>query len=182
MKPRPEDVPGPAPTWPCRHQGRPGTYDESVRRASHEELAVAHALVAEGHHVRTVAERTGARSPDLFACGVAVEVKSFLSLDDRQGRAPSAKSVANKLLDARGQGDVAVVWGRGSGLTEATARAGYRFFCEKALEGGLGRLKAARIIGNGFDISFRPQAEIRLARSEAARRPTRPAAAKPMGA
>ena len=164
----------PAPTWHCRHPGRAGSYDEATRRASHEELDVAKMLVAEGHRVRTVAEGRGGRSPDLMACGVGVEVKSFRSLDQRGGRPPSAEAVANKLLDARGQGAVAVIWGPASGLTEATARAGFNLFCQQALASGLGRLREARVVGRDFDVSLSAVAALRPA--PRTRTPGRPGA------
>ena len=164
--------------WACRHGGAAGTYDETARRASHEELAAAHSLVADGHHVRTLAETRQARRADLEACGVAVEVKSFLSLAERGGRPPRAASVANKLLDAAGQGSVAVLWARGSGLGEAEARAGYRLFQAKARARGLAPDLPARLVGDGFDIwpevvpTLRPAAAAgRAARAPGAGRP-----------
>jgi hypothetical protein len=150
--------------WACRHHGASGSFDETARRATHDELAVAQILAAEGHHVRTVAERTGARTPDLTACGTSVEVKAFQTLEQRSGRPPSARSVANKILDARGQGAVAVVWAGDSGLTRATARAGYAMFCEKAVEKGLGRLRAVRVLGKDFDLSLAAVADVRQIR------------------
>ena len=159
--------------WSCRHHGVAGTFDEAERRASHDELAVARVLVAEGHQVRTVAERTGARTPDLMACGTAVEVKGYHSLAQRGGRPPTARSVANKLLDARGQGAVAVVRGGESGLTRATAQAGYAMFTERALEKGLGRVRAVRVLGKDFDISRAAAADVRQSRQ--ARQGVRPA-------
>ena len=158
----------------CRQHHGPGALDETARRASHEELAVAVVLVAEGHQVRTVAEQRGARTPDLIACGTSVEVKAFQSLSRRGGRPPRPEAVANKLLDARGQGAVAVIWAGGSGLTPAAAKTGYGMFCDQALVHGLGRLRSVRMIGKGFDISLRPLADLRLARQRAlqpARRP-----------
>ncbi|MGC8626177.1 MAG: hypothetical protein ACP5VR_01265 [Acidimicrobiales bacterium] len=158
--------------WGCHHpHGRTGQYDESARRASHSELAVARLLVAEGHDVKTVAEVRGVRTPDLVACGVPVEVKAFATLDQREGSAPRARHLANKLLDARTQGAVAVVWGLGSGLSEATARAGFSLFCEKAASTGLGlsQLRSVRVVGDGFDISFSPVLGLRSPVTVAAR-------------
>jgi len=178
-------------TWPCRHTPGAGTFDESARRASHQELAVARVLQSEGHDVRTVAERRGARTPDLVACGASVEVKSFQTLAERQGRPPSAEKVANKLLDARGQGAIAIVSAEGSGLGAATARAGYGLFCDRAASTGLGKVRAVRILGDGFDMSFKAVPDVRLARQalrSAARpasepvRPVRAAATTPAGA
>ncbi len=150
--------------WPCGHNGGPGVFDETARRASHEELAVAMELVAEGHRVRTVAERRGTRTPDLMACGTSVEVKSFQSIEERAGRPPRPQSVANKLLDARGQGSIAVLWAGRSGLDQGTVKAGYSMFLQKALREGIGRLRAARVVGPGLAMSFNVVADMRACR------------------
>ena len=127
--------------------------------ASHSELAVGMLLAGEGHDVRTVSEEKGRRTADMTACGIPVEVKAFDTFQQRRGRPPRAEHVANKLLDARGQGAIAVIWGRASGLTEAAARAGYDLFCSQCARSGLGRIRSVRLLGRGFDISFRPAAE-----------------------
>ena len=165
------------PEWHCHHTGGVGSFDETARRASHEELGVANVLVAEGHRVRTLLERKGARTPDLVACGTSVEVKAFQSLQQRGGRPPRPEHVANKMLDARGQGAVAVIWAGTSGLTQATAQAGYGLFCERAREKGLGRVRAVRVIGEGYDMLFKPSADLSMARSSVAavRQPLQPA-------
>jgi len=110
-----------------------------------------------------------------MACGVGVEVKSFQSLALRGGRPPTAKGVANKLLDARGQGALAVIWGPTSGLAEATARSGFNLFCQKASATGLGRLRDARIVGPDFDFSLSAVAAVRpaVATTPPPPRPTR---------
>jgi hypothetical protein len=161
------------PEWHCHHTGEAGSFDETARRASHEELGVAKVLASEGHNVRTVLERKDARTPDLVACGTSVEVKAFQSLQQRDGRPPRPEHVANKMLDARGQGAVAVIWAGTSGLTQATAQAGYGLFCERARETGLGRIRAVRVIGEGFDMSFKPSVDLSMARRAVAtvRRP-----------
>lgn len=113
-------------------------------------------LVGEGHYVRSLAERPGARTADMLACGTTVEVKAFLPVARRGGRPPSAQAVANKLLDARGQGSMAVIWAVGSGLTQAKAREGMALFSALAAQQGAGRLRSARLVGDGFDIVCRP--------------------------
>ncbi len=145
----------------CRHAG-PGTYDETARRVGHAELAVAELLMKEGHHVKSLPEGRGpGRSADFLACGVLVEAKSFMPLAERSGRSPSAQAVANKMLDARGQGAVAVIWAVGSGLPEPVARSGYLMFCERARLSGLGRLRSVRVVGEGFDVTFDPVVDLR---------------------
>ncbi len=164
---------GPGPGWPCRHHGAAGRFDESERHASHDELAAAQILVAEGHQVRTVAERQGARTADLDACGTSVEVKGFQALEQRGGRPPGTPSVANKILDARGQGAVVMVRAGESGLTRTTAQAGYALFCDRAAETGLGRLRAVRVLGKDFDISLGPVADVQANPPSTAEPPTR---------
>jgi hypothetical protein len=145
-----------APPAGCRHGRRPGALDETARRLSHEELAVARTLVGEGHYVRSLAERVGTRTADMLACGTTVEVKAFLPAARRGGRPPSAQAVANKLLDAGGQGAMAVIWAVGSGLTQAEARKGLALFSAWAAREGAGRLRCARLVGDGFDVVCRP--------------------------
>ncbi len=164
--------PGRASPWPCHHPaGSTGRYDESARRASHSELAVALLLAAEGHEVKTLPEARGVPTPDLVACGVPVEVKAFSTLGQRDGRPASARQVANKVIDARRQGAVAVIWGPGSGLTETVARAGYSLSCRRAAEVGWGQLQAVRVVGDTFDLSFAPSREVRPVANASARRP-----------
>ncbi|HET9060259.1 MAG TPA: hypothetical protein VFN61_10090 [Acidimicrobiales bacterium] len=148
----------------CRHAGGPGTFDESARRLSHEELAVARLLANEGHNVRSQAERRGVRTGDLVVCGTEAEVKSFLPLQGPplQSRAKPAtpESVANKLLRASGQGSVAVIWAKGSGLSAAGARAGFGLFSAMAARQGATGISAVRVIGDSYDLSFRAQPRV----------------------
>lgn len=137
----------------CAHGAGGGSLDESARRLSHQELAVAQVLVAEGHAVRSLPEWPwSGPTADLEACGRRVEVKSFVALADHPKRAlPTAESVCNKLIDAARQGDVALIWGCGSGLSAGRARAGVAMFSAK---GGGRRVDAVRILGDGFDLSW----------------------------
>ena|GEM_PF-2121094 len=147
--------------WYCRHSG-PGTFEETARRVSHAELAVAQLLAREGHHVKSLPEARGpGRTADFTACGVLVETKSFRALSERGGRPPSPEQVANKMLDARAQGTVFVAWAGESGLSEQAARSGYVMFCQQAMSEGLGRLRAVRVVGEGFDLRFDPVADLR---------------------
>jgi hypothetical protein len=153
----------------CRHPvGSRGSFDETPRRVSHEELGVARLLASEGHDVRSVAELHGpgakGRTPDLVACGTSVEVKTFLPPSERGGRLPEAAKVANKLLDARGQGHLAVIWAKGKGLREGVAKEGYQLFCAAAAYEGLGKVREVRIVGDGFDFVAWPATDVRLLR------------------
>lgn len=149
--------------WRCRHSGA-GSFDETARRVSHAELAVAELLAREGHHVRSLPEARGqGRMPDFLVCGVTVEAKCFESLAQRGGRPPTAASVANRIIDASGQGALVVLSGRDSGLSEAAVKSGYLLFRDQALARGLGRLRWVRAVGEGFDISFDLVADLRAA-------------------
>ena len=109
-------------------------------------------LAAEGHDVRSLAESTTrGRVPDLEVCGSGVEVKSFRSLPERDGRAPSALGVLNKLIDASGQARSVVLVGHGSGLTEATVRRGVARY---AADPDRCRLDSVRTVGDGFDLTW----------------------------
>jgi hypothetical protein len=130
-----------------------GYLDETARRLSHEEYAVAKCLAAEGHAVRSLAtSRDGTRRADLEVCGQRVEIKSWLSLTERDGRPPTARSVVNKLIDASEQADICVLYGRRSSLTEAAVREGIGLYA--ARRAGPGGLRAVRAIGDGFDLGW----------------------------
>jgi hypothetical protein len=156
--PRPPVVGDAAALIPClpgAHRERPTNVDERSRRLSHEELAVATLLAGEGHLVRSLPERPGSGPvADLEVCGTPVEVKSFLSLPDRAGRIPSARSVCNKLLGARAQAPTAVLYTKRSGLGEEAARAGVAEFAAK---GQPGRISGVRVVGDGFDLTWSPR-------------------------
>lgn len=126
--------------------------DESARRLTHSEYAVAVQLAAEGHRVRSLPDRRGAgRVPDLDVCGTGVEVKTWLPPEDRSGRPPTARSVFNKLADARGQGATAVLWAKGSGLQALDAQRGVELF---AASGRFGGITTVRVLGDGFDLAW----------------------------
>lgn len=128
-----------------------GLLDESARRLSHEELRVAETLAGEGHVVKSLRERNhGGREADLEVCGGKVEIKSFQSAEFRDG-SPSATSVANKLMDAVGQGDAVVLHGYGSGLTEETVRRGMVRVARHRPELAPSQV---RVLGDGFDLSW----------------------------
>jgi hypothetical protein len=146
------------PLCPHRHSSQPGVVDERARRLSHEEMAVATRLAAEGHRVRSLSEGRS-RSPvaDLEACGVPVEVKSWLSLAERGGRAPTPRSVVNKLLDAGRQAPAVVLNGYGSGLTAGVARRGMALYAARP---DAGSLTSVRVLGDGFDLAWARRRQI----------------------
>lgn len=140
---------------PGRHPGVPTVVDERARRLSHEELFAAELIAREGHAVASLKERRGrGRQADLSVCGGPVEVKSFESLEERGGRAPSVEGVRNKLLAAEGQAPTVFVCGLGSGLTEEVARQGVESY---ALSSGRGGIRGVRVLGDGFDLSWSPR-------------------------
>lgn len=133
----------------CSHEGGKGALDESARRLSHSELAVARVLAAEGHQVRSVAELPGrSKTADLDVCGVPVEVKALLPSSERDNR-PHPRTVYNKLHRGAQQANDVVVLSAGSGLRASDARAGVDLF---RLRGGAGADWSARVLGDGFDL------------------------------
>jgi hypothetical protein len=133
--------------------GRPGRFDESARRLSHEELAVATLLVAEGHDVRSVATGDCPR-PDLDVCRRETEVKTL-----RRGASPA--TLCNALTRARDQGTDIIVDARESGLLPLAALQGVADFAVKA---NRGRIEQVRVLGAGYDRLYRSQDLDRLAR------------------
>ncbi|HLI23908.1 MAG TPA: hypothetical protein VKU91_03065 [Acidimicrobiales bacterium] len=140
--------------YACTHGVQGGWVDESARRLSHQEVAVARLLAAEGHRVRSLAEWPWlGPTSDLEACRLSVEVKSFLSVGDHPSRRPpTPESLCNKLIKASSQGEVAIIWGVGSGLSRRVAEDGVALF---ASQPGRRRLGQVRVVGNGFDLAWR---------------------------
>jgi hypothetical protein len=144
-----------------------GTLDETARRLTHEEFDVARQLVGEGHEVRSLAERRGrGRTPDLLVCGSPVEVKSWLSLEERDGIPPGARSVGNKLIQAEGQAAVVIINGRGTGLSAKDAEAGMRIYSRRPHRA---HIAAVRVLGDTFDLGWARQSS--LARDRPGRAP-----------
>jgi hypothetical protein len=142
------------------HGNHRGSLDESARRLSHEELLVARTLASEGHTVRSVAEsHGGGRTPDLEVCGVPVEVKSWLRLDDRDGVAPGPRSVANKLTAAEGQSATVVLSAAGSGLSPSDATAGLARYAALRLASSI---RSVRVMGDGYDLSWERDRAVQL--------------------
>jgi hypothetical protein len=112
--------------------------------------------------VRSLATRPGqGRTADLLVCGAPVEVKSWLSRDERGGNLPGAKSVANKLLQAEGQAATVVIYGRGRGLTEQAARGGMALYTKLPHRANV---VAVRVLGDGFDLGWTRRQTLRLQR------------------
>ena len=110
---------------------------------------MASVLCAEGHQVRALATRRGrGRTADLSVCGAPVEVKSW---DEGRGLPPGPRSVVNKLKQAEGQAPTVVLNGRGSGLSEAAARAGLEAYAGLARPG---RVAGVRVLGDGFELGW----------------------------
>jgi hypothetical protein len=134
------------------HGGPVGDLDESARRLSHPEFAVASLLASEGHQVYALPERRGpGRTADLLVCGMPLEVKSWLTRQERGGIAPGSDSVLNKLRQAEGQAATVVLEGRGSGLRLDATRAA---MAEYAAARHRGHVTAVRVLGDGFDLAW----------------------------
>jgi hypothetical protein len=139
--------------------GHRGRLDESARRLSHEELAVARLLVREGHDVRSVA--TGAEpSADLTVCRRETEIKT-----PRWGA--TSATVNNGLRRARDQGTDVIIDARQSGLGRLAAQKGVADFAGRP---DRGRVECVRVLGAGFDLSYRPQDLDRLGRGRSGHR------------
>lgn len=134
------------------HSRTGGHLDESARRLSHSEYAVARILASEGHDVRALPETPGrGRSPDLGVCRATMEVKSWASAAERGG-APSSYSVYNKLVQASKQSDQAFLLADGSGLSEQAARQGLERYTNRRPK-DVAPLSRIRIKGDGFDLN-----------------------------
>ncbi|MGH9116252.1 MAG: hypothetical protein ACRDWW_10555 [Acidimicrobiales bacterium] len=162
----------PVPDCGRDHAPGKGRLDESARRLSHQELAVAEQLVSEGHLVSSKPELLGrGRTADLDVCGLDVEIKSWLPTAGRGGRTPGPRSVANKLVSAHGQGTTVVLLAQGSGLTAAVAWLGMGEYCARAYADLLRRV---RVMGDGFDLSWKRDIGIQRSASPIRARPGRP--------
>jgi hypothetical protein len=137
-------VPPTAPLGEHRHPAdRRGSLDESRRRLSHEELAAAQVLVAEGHDVRSLAVGAGPTA-DLSVCQRETEIKSL-----RPGA--TAATVTNALRRARRQGTDVLIDARSSGLSVLAARRGVDTFAARF---DRGRVERIRVVGDTFDRSY----------------------------
>jgi hypothetical protein len=155
MGPAPSpDGRGPHHRHPPGHRGR---LDESARRLSHEELAVARLLVKEGHDVRSVATAEQP-TPDLTVCGRMTEIKT-----PRLGA--TGATVNNELRRARRQGADVIVDARQSGLHRLAAQKGVADFAGRT---DRGRIETVRVLGAGFDLSYRSQDLDRMRRGRSA--------------
>jgi hypothetical protein len=120
-----------------------GALDESRRRLSHEELAAARVLVAEGHDVRSLAAGVGPTA-DLAVCQRETEIKSL-----RPGA--TAATVTNALRRARRQGTDVLIDARSSGLSVLAAQRGVDTFAARF---DRGRVERIRVVGDTFDRSY----------------------------
>ncbi len=113
---------------------------------------MAEQLASEGHGVVSLAvRRRGGRTPDLLVCRAPVEVKSWLSREERGGVPPGEQSVVNKLIQAEGQAAMVVLNGRGTGLSAAPAEAGLVAYAGQPHRAHIG---AVRVLGDSFDLAW----------------------------
>jgi hypothetical protein len=134
--------------------GQTGTFDESERRVSWDELAVARLLVGDGHTVRAVQERRrGGPTADFEVCGLMTEVKT---LDP----GASARTLANALRRGREQGDALIIDATRSGLSRARAERGAARFAAGA---DLGRAGHVCVLGAGYVLTYTRRDLVRMA-------------------
>jgi hypothetical protein len=139
-------APAPGSRRPAEHRhppGHQGQLDETARRLSHEELAVAELLVSEGHSVRSLAT-SDRPTGDLSVCRRETEIKSL-----RPGA--TSRTVTNALKRAQEQGVDVLIDARKSGLLRLAAERGVSDF---AAGPHRGRVERVRVIGSGFDRSY----------------------------
>jgi hypothetical protein len=139
----PMSTPVPLPADHRHPPDRRGALDESRRRLSHEELAAADVLVAEGHDVRSLAAGAGPTA-DLSVCQRETEIKSL-----RPGA--TAATVTNALRRARRQGTDVLIDARSSGLSVVAAQRGVDSFAARF---DRGRVERIRVVGDTFDRSY----------------------------
>ena len=125
--------------------GKEGTFSESQRRVSWEELTVAHILVSEGHNVRALPVRPGhGKTADFDVCGVTTEVKT---LDP----GATTQTLVNALKRGKDQGEHLIVNATNSGLRRQWAERGVERFAGK---GDLGKIQGLRVLGAGFELAY----------------------------
>jgi hypothetical protein len=100
-----------------------------------------------------------------------VEVKSWLSLAERNDRAPGPRSVLNKLVQAGRQAPAVVLNGYGTGLTVGAARLGMALYSARP---DAGRLYSVRVLGDGFDLAWTRRPELTIGHSNHNTRRIRP--------
>jgi UDP:flavonoid glycosyltransferase YjiC (YdhE family) len=134
-------------TLSCRHpRDAPGSFDESGRRVTWPELEIGQLLAAEGHRVRAIPDGRGrGKIADFEVCGVTTEVKTL------SPRATST-TLANALRRGREQGEMVIVNAAVSGLARHWADRGVKEFAAKR---DLGKIQGVRVIGAGFELSYR---------------------------
>jgi hypothetical protein len=134
--------------------GQIGTFDESDRRVSWEELVVARLLVQSGHRVRALDERRGqGPTADFDVCGLMTEVKT---LDP----GATARTLVNALRRGKEQGDAVIIDASRSGLSRAGAQRGAARF---AVGGDLGRAGHVCVLGAGYALSYSRRDLMRMA-------------------
>ena len=93
-----------------------------------------------------------------WSAAAPVEVKSWLSREERGGVPPGAQSVVNKLIQAEGQAAMVVLNGRGTGLSAAAAEAGLGCYAGQRHRA---HIAAVRVLGDGFDLDWARQPSVR---------------------
>ena len=107
----------------------PGTLDESARRLSHDEFAVAQQLASEGHDVHSLATapRVAAERRTCW-CAEPRWRSSRGSAGRAQAESAGSQVGGQQAAASRGSGATVVLNGQGSGLSEAAARRGVEMY------------------------------------------------------
>lgn len=127
------------------HSGS-GSINESERAFSQKERAIADLLETEGKTVKALPETPGAgRNPDAEVDGITTEFKSL----EPGATSSTVKNQINNSIRRGGQARNIIIDARGSGLTDAEARAGL----QRAKNITRGKVDSVRIIGDGYGIT-----------------------------
>lgn len=138
-----------------RHEpGLPGTFDESPRRLSWDELQVAQRLVAEGHQVRSLPEgRELGKTADLEVCREPAEIKTL-------GPGAGSRTLTNALIRASAQAPEAIIDASRSGMSRASAEIGVARFSQRCRPG---RIQEVRVFGADFELAYQAADLARMA-------------------
>jgi hypothetical protein len=106
-----------------------GKIDESARKFSPDERAIADTLAKDGHDVTAVVERQGAgRNPDAMVDGKPVEFKTMKETPGSNMDSGTVKNILDKSAKGGGQAPEIIIDARGINLSAEEAQAGVQRF------------------------------------------------------
>jgi len=123
-----------------------GRIDESARRFSPEERAIAEILASEGKVVYAQAETKLKRTGDAIVDDIVVEFKSLAKME---ADSETVRNTINNSIRRGGQARHIIIDVRDAGLTEVDAIRGLA----RTKNITRGMIDSIRIIGDGFDVT-----------------------------